>query len=452
MPPPDHCPVCGSPVPPKARACPECGADDQTGWSERADAQRLGLPDDEFDYNEFVREEFGQERPATRLKPKGLAWHWWATAIVLLAIFLAMLLGLFGCTTSPAPGVAGPADWRHRLSAAAFRPTGPQEWTSHEVRAPWAFDELIYAWQLARTGDTFRVHLQVVFGPGEESAWLYAGSWGALPDPSAKRAVPRFDRGVLDMDWLKLTTPARGVRFRIVGEGGQPPAIPPGINLVATDNRAQGPRRSQPAMAATAAAAPARVLDVPLRRQLDSQGRRLIDKCQSAALASAMEYFGKPVPLEDIVRHTFDPEYQYPGIWPRVLAAAQEFGFASYLDRFRTWPEVRQALAENKILLCSMRLRPGEAEAPPYPSMGNHIVALCGVTDDGRVVVTDSFLGRNGLGYLCQWRQADFEKAWMRAKGGIAMVICPPPGAAVKEVRQLPPFPADRGLPAGDPH
>ena len=44
------CPNCGAEVPAKAKACPKCGADEHTGWSEKADAQRLGLPDDEFDY------------------------------------------------------------------------------------------------------------------------------------------------------------------------------------------------------------------------------------------------------------------------------------------------------------------------------------------------------------------------------------------------------------------
>lgn len=450
MPPPDVCPACGSLVPPKARACPECGADDETGWSDRATAQRLGLPEDEFDHDEFVREEFGSASPASRLKPRGQKWGWWLVAVLLLALFLATLLGLLGCATAR-PASPAPADWRHRLAAADFQPTGPHEWTSQEVRAPWAFDELIYSWNLARTGDTFRVFLQVRFGPGNETDWLYAGSWGPVPYPIVPRPVPRFDRGVLDMDWLKLTIPAVGFRFRVVGQGRQPPAVPPAFNVVATSHRRR-PSAHPPRATAAAPTGPARVLDVPLRRQVDSQGRRLPDKCQSAALASALEYFGKSVPLEDIVRHTFDPEYQYPGIWPRVLAAAQEFGFQSYLDRFRTWPAVHQALAENKILLCSIRLQPGEAQAPPYPSMGNHIVALCGVTDDGRVVVTDSFLGRDGRGYLCQWRQADFEKVWMQAKGGIAMVICPPPGAPVKEVSGLPPFPTDRSLPAGDQH
>lgn len=79
---PEICPNCGAEVPPKARACPECGADEETGWSERAEAQRLGLPDDEFDYEEFAKEEFGPEKRNPR--PPGISWLWWIVAIGLL--------------------------------------------------------------------------------------------------------------------------------------------------------------------------------------------------------------------------------------------------------------------------------------------------------------------------------------------------------------------------------
>lgn len=60
MSPPDICPVCGAEVPPAARACPECGADDTTGWNEdRAAYDGLDLPDNEFDYNAYLTKEFG---------------------------------------------------------------------------------------------------------------------------------------------------------------------------------------------------------------------------------------------------------------------------------------------------------------------------------------------------------------------------------------------------------
>jgi hypothetical protein len=84
--PPETCPHCGALVPPRARACPECGADETTGWSERATAQGLDLPDDEFDYDEFVQREFGPAR--TKPRPP-LGWLWWLVAVLLLVGFLA---------------------------------------------------------------------------------------------------------------------------------------------------------------------------------------------------------------------------------------------------------------------------------------------------------------------------------------------------------------------------
>jgi len=85
MSPPEICPHCGADVPRNARACPECGSDEQTGWSERATGDRLGLPEEEFDYDEFVKEEFGAPgRP--RLRPRGVSWFWWLVAVLLLLL------------------------------------------------------------------------------------------------------------------------------------------------------------------------------------------------------------------------------------------------------------------------------------------------------------------------------------------------------------------------------
>ena len=86
---PEICPNCGAEVPSRARACPECGADEQTGWSDKAQAERLGVPDDDFDYEEFVKEEFGT---GNKVRPRGIRWIWWVTAVILLAMFLAWLL------------------------------------------------------------------------------------------------------------------------------------------------------------------------------------------------------------------------------------------------------------------------------------------------------------------------------------------------------------------------
>jgi hypothetical protein len=92
-PPPEICPYCGADVPRKSLACPECGSDYETGWSEDAEAQRLDLPDDKFDYDEFVKEEFGGERQRREIRPRGISWLWWTVAVLLLLAFAWFLVG-----------------------------------------------------------------------------------------------------------------------------------------------------------------------------------------------------------------------------------------------------------------------------------------------------------------------------------------------------------------------
>jgi hypothetical protein len=85
---PEICPNCGAEVPPKAKACPACGADEQTGWSEEAAASGLELPEEHFDYDDFVKREFGDQSPI----PRGIHWFWWVVAIGLVASFLLFWL------------------------------------------------------------------------------------------------------------------------------------------------------------------------------------------------------------------------------------------------------------------------------------------------------------------------------------------------------------------------
>jgi uncharacterized membrane protein YvbJ len=86
--PPEVCPNCGAQVPRNAKACPGCGADENTSWSETAYASNLNLPDEEFDYDDFMKEEFGSRS----LKPRGIRWLWWLVAILLIGLFLYSLL------------------------------------------------------------------------------------------------------------------------------------------------------------------------------------------------------------------------------------------------------------------------------------------------------------------------------------------------------------------------
>ena len=73
------CPVCGADLPRKAKACPECGACEKSGWSDDQYLDGIDLPDDP-----------GERPPPSR----GASRHWQiVAAIVLLAFLLLMLSG-----------------------------------------------------------------------------------------------------------------------------------------------------------------------------------------------------------------------------------------------------------------------------------------------------------------------------------------------------------------------
>ena len=85
--PPGPCPVCGEHVRRGARSCSGCGASHDSGWNEEAATSGLGLPDEEFDYDEFVAQEFGEGRPKTR--PRQRLW-----TVVGVLLLLALAAGL----------------------------------------------------------------------------------------------------------------------------------------------------------------------------------------------------------------------------------------------------------------------------------------------------------------------------------------------------------------------
>lgn len=75
------CPNCGEEVPAKARACPACGADEKTGWSDNIIYDGTGIEDpEEFDYEDWKRREVSGRQPRRTRKQ----WCWWVVAVVIL--------------------------------------------------------------------------------------------------------------------------------------------------------------------------------------------------------------------------------------------------------------------------------------------------------------------------------------------------------------------------------
>ena len=85
------CPSCGAEVRVGSRGCPKCSSGSGAKWDQEEYLDGIDLPEDagEFDYNDFVKREFGGG--TSPLKPHGMKWKWWITGVLLLG---ALVLGL----------------------------------------------------------------------------------------------------------------------------------------------------------------------------------------------------------------------------------------------------------------------------------------------------------------------------------------------------------------------
>jgi hypothetical protein len=101
----DHwiCPDCGAEVKVGAAGCPRCigrqrgkkrrkpapsPAVGRKSWEQDEAHDGLDLPDEDFDYDEFVAREFG----GAAHRRIGIKWWWWLTALLLVAGFVGWLV------------------------------------------------------------------------------------------------------------------------------------------------------------------------------------------------------------------------------------------------------------------------------------------------------------------------------------------------------------------------
>ena len=94
------CPGCGAEVRVGGAGCPRClppggrpsrharqrtDQRERHSWEQDQRLDGLDLPDDDFNYDDFVAREFGKA-PHRRMR---IRWYWWATAIVLLMLMIS---------------------------------------------------------------------------------------------------------------------------------------------------------------------------------------------------------------------------------------------------------------------------------------------------------------------------------------------------------------------------
>lgn len=86
QPTPAECANCGADIPKGAKACPECGADERTGWRETSMYDGLELPSAAWSDDT-------ESRPAPPPRAvNGLPWYWWLVGVGLLLLIASAFI------------------------------------------------------------------------------------------------------------------------------------------------------------------------------------------------------------------------------------------------------------------------------------------------------------------------------------------------------------------------
>jgi hypothetical protein len=86
---PAECANCGTAIPRGSRSCPECGADERTGWRETSVYDNVDLPDEVFD-----DERSSVQRRAAHRRVNGIAWYWWCIGVAVAFLLVLATLRL----------------------------------------------------------------------------------------------------------------------------------------------------------------------------------------------------------------------------------------------------------------------------------------------------------------------------------------------------------------------
>ena len=90
MVPPRECANCGASIPRQARACPECGADERTGWRDTSLYDGLDLPEEAWREDDSA----AGQRQRSMPRVNGVPWYWWVVGVLLVGLLVAASFGL----------------------------------------------------------------------------------------------------------------------------------------------------------------------------------------------------------------------------------------------------------------------------------------------------------------------------------------------------------------------
>ena len=224
-------------------------------------------------------------------------------------------------------------------------------------------------------------------------------------------SAPKSDDAAasLDVDELKLKSPATAARYRVKLRAARRPVRLRSVALALSD-------ASAPPEPPAASTGPwTRELAVIARSQRDEQEKYKHDVCSPTSLAMVLEYWGHKRTTETVALAVRDRASELFGNWPANAAYAATFGLDARVARLESFAGLESEIAAGRPVVVSVTFGDGELPGAPVKQTAGHLMAVTGFTKEGDVIVDDPA----GHG------RAAFHKAWRVNKRGLAYLIGP---------------------------
>ena len=260
-------------------------------------------------------------------------------------------------------------------------------YTSPELSAPIAWNELIVSWNVG-SGVHLKAEARAIY-PKHATRYYTMGMWSEDPAVYPRQSVrgQRDEDGVVRMDTLVLSNIARKVQVRFTAGGDDPQQMLKFVGL-SFCNSAVAPLKLAPNRAVWG-----KVLDVPERRQGEYPGGG--GWCSPTSLSMDLAWWSKELhrpELDHTVPETAHAISDGPrgdtGDWPFNTAYAGQYsGMRAYVTRLEGIPELEDWIESGipVIISVSSYLARGSATGRD----NGHLITCVGFTDKGDVVVND---------------------------------------------------------------
>ena len=141
--------------------------------------------------------------------------------------------------------------------------------------------------------------------------------------------------------------------------------------------------------------------------------------CSPTSLTMALNYFGKKVSLDDVIKGVFDEGAKIYGTWPFNTAYAGELGFKCCVVRCSSLAQAEAEIYQARPLIISVEFKNGELKNAPVKKTEGHLIILTGLDENGDFIALDP-AAKTAAQARRIYSRKDLAKVWLKNKRGLA--------------------------------